>query len=218
MIDRPGAIALCPTTWSYRLRIPALARRRRFRYGILPLARRAAGVCPDHGGSHAQGARRAAAEAGADLAGLLDVVRDVVARYNRHSAHPRFFGYVCSPGAPITAISQMIAAAMNINVTCWRSAPSGTEMELTVIRLDEGDARLPGRCRGRPGERRIHGQFRRRSLPPVAPRRRATWCATGLSGAPRMCVYVSRRGPFFHNQSGWDARHRRSERAPDQDR
>lgn len=71
---------------------------------------------------------------GADLTDLLDVIRDVVAGYNRLSAHPRLFGYLCSPGAPVTAISRMIAAAMNINATCWRSAPSGTQMELTVIR------------------------------------------------------------------------------------
>ena len=70
---------------------------------------------------------------GAALPELLDAIRDVVARYNRHSAHPRLFGYVCSPGAPITAISHMIAAAININVTAWRSAPSATQMELLVV-------------------------------------------------------------------------------------
>ncbi len=67
-------------------------------------------------------------QSGAGLPELFGVIRDVVSRYNRHSAHPRFFGYICSPGAPITAISHMIAAALNINVTCWRSAPSGTEI------------------------------------------------------------------------------------------
>jgi hypothetical protein len=44
-------------------------------------------------------------QSGAALPELLGVIGDVVSRYNRHSAHPRLFGYVCSPGAPITAIT-----------------------------------------------------------------------------------------------------------------
>jgi len=72
-------------------------------------------------------------QAGAGFPELLGVIRDVVSHYNRHSAHPRFFGYISSPGAPITAISHMIAAALNINVTCWRSAPSGTEIEHVAV-------------------------------------------------------------------------------------
>jgi glutamate/tyrosine decarboxylase-like PLP-dependent enzyme len=48
------------------------------------------------------------------------------------------FGYVASPGTAITAIGNMIAAAMNINVTAWRSAPSGTDLErLTIDWLKE---------------------------------------------------------------------------------
>ena len=37
-------------------------------------------------------------QAGADFQALLDTVRDVICRYSRHSAHPRMFGYVASPG------------------------------------------------------------------------------------------------------------------------
>ena len=134
-------------------------------------------------------------EHGADLAGLLDVVRDVVARYNRHSAHPRLFGYVCSPGAPITAISQMIGAAMNINVTCWRSAPSGTQMELTVIRWMKEILGYPPDAAGVLVSGGSMANFaglaaaRSAKTPGNAVR-------DGLSGAPRMCVYVSRESHF----------------------
>ena len=31
-------------------------------------------------------------------------------------------------------MGSMIAAALNINVTCWRSGPAATEMELLCIR------------------------------------------------------------------------------------
>jgi len=76
--------------------------------------------------------------AGSDFTALLDTVRDVICQYSRHSAHPRMFGYVASPGTAVTAISHMIAAAMNVNVTAWRSAPPAADMErLTIDWLKE---------------------------------------------------------------------------------
>src|SRR5262249_51487893 len=70
---------------------------------------------------------------GADFDALLRITDQVMARYTRHSAHPRFFGYVSSPGTPVTALGSMLAAAYNVNVTCWRSAPAGTELEHVTI-------------------------------------------------------------------------------------
>jgi glutamate/tyrosine decarboxylase-like PLP-dependent enzyme len=58
----------------------------------------------------------------------------VVGEFSRHNGHPRFFGYVSSPGLPVASIGSMIAAAFNINVTCWRSGPAAAEMELLCIR------------------------------------------------------------------------------------
>ena len=72
--------------------------------------------------------------AGLPFADLLATVRDVVEEFSRHNGHPRFFGYVSSPGLPVAAMGSMIAAALNINVTCWRSGPAATEMELLCIR------------------------------------------------------------------------------------
>ena len=72
--------------------------------------------------------------AGLPFADLLRTVRDVVGEFSRHNGHPRFFGYVSSPGLPVAAIGSMIAAAFNINVTCWRSGPAATEIELLCIR------------------------------------------------------------------------------------
>src|ERR1035441_3709543 len=68
-------------------------------------------------------------QAGTDFGALMETIRDVISQYSRHSAHARMFGYVASPGTAVTAIGHMLSAAMNINVTCWRSAPSGTDME-----------------------------------------------------------------------------------------
>lgn len=53
---------------------------------------------------------------------------------SRHSGHPRFFGYVASPATPVGAFADLIASALNQNVPAWRSAPSATHVEHTVIR------------------------------------------------------------------------------------
>src|SRR3954463_3964452 len=57
---------------------------------------------------------------GCGFAELMSSVDRVVDRFSRHNAHPRFFGYVSSPGAAVATMASMIVAAMNVNVTCWR--------------------------------------------------------------------------------------------------
>ncbi|MDX2152301.1 MAG: pyridoxal-dependent decarboxylase [Bryobacteraceae bacterium] len=64
---------------------------------------------------------------------LLRVVEEVVYRLSRHNAHPRFFGYVASPGSAAAAVGDLLAAGLNANVTSWRSAPAAAEMEHVVI-------------------------------------------------------------------------------------
>ncbi len=53
---------------------------------------------------------------------------------SRHNGHPRFFGYVASPATPVGAFADLIASALNSNVTSWRSGPAATEIERTVVR------------------------------------------------------------------------------------
>lgn len=53
---------------------------------------------------------------------------------SRHNGHPRFFGYVASPATPVGAYADLIASALNANVTCWRSGPAATEVERMVVR------------------------------------------------------------------------------------
>lgn len=52
---------------------------------------------------------------------------------SRHNGHPRFFGYVASPSTPIGAYADLIASALNANITCWRSGPAGTELERLIV-------------------------------------------------------------------------------------
>ena len=52
---------------------------------------------------------------------------------SRHNGHPRFFGYVASPATAPGAFADLIASALNSNVTSWRSGPAATEIERTVV-------------------------------------------------------------------------------------
>ena len=70
---------------------------------------------------------------GVPVARLIDECRTVF-DLSRHNGHPRFFGYVASPSTPIGAYADLIAGALNANITCWRSGPAGTELEQLVVR------------------------------------------------------------------------------------
>ncbi len=63
----------------------------------------------------------------------LATVRDVVYPLSRHNGHPRFFGYVASPGSPEGIMGDLLASGLNANVTSWRSAPAAAEIEHVVI-------------------------------------------------------------------------------------
>jgi glutamate/tyrosine decarboxylase-like PLP-dependent enzyme len=80
------------------------------------------------------------AKVGADLAvegeSLEKLLADcrTILEGSRHNGHPRFFGYVASPATPIGAYGDLIASALNPNVTSWRSGPAATEIERIVVR------------------------------------------------------------------------------------
>jgi aromatic-L-amino-acid/L-tryptophan decarboxylase len=72
--------------------------------------------------------------AGGDFEETLACVRDVILAGSRHNAHRRMFGYVSSPGTPVAAFADLIASALNANVTAWRSAPAPAEVERLTVR------------------------------------------------------------------------------------
>jgi glutamate/tyrosine decarboxylase-like PLP-dependent enzyme len=71
-------------------------------------------------------------EEGIPLEQLLAECRTII-DLSRHNGHPRFFGYVASPSTPVGAYGDLIASALNANITCWRSSPAGTEIERLVV-------------------------------------------------------------------------------------
>jgi glutamate/tyrosine decarboxylase-like PLP-dependent enzyme len=70
---------------------------------------------------------------GEPLERLIEDARAVI-NASRHNGHPRFFGYVASPSTPVGAFSDLIASALNSNLTSWRSSPAATEVETIVVR------------------------------------------------------------------------------------
>ena len=134
-------------------------------------------------------------QSGTPFPELLAMIRDVVSRYSRHSAHPRLFGYVCSPGAPITAVSHMIAAALNINATCWRSAPSATEMEHVVINWMKEMLGYPAGAGGLLVSGGSMANFAGLAAARSA-KAPGNVVRDGMAASPRMCVYVSEEGHF----------------------
>lgn len=70
---------------------------------------------------------------GEEFESLLKTITEVVFASSRHNGHPRMFGYVTSPGTPATAFADLLASALNTNVTAWRSAPAAVEIERMTV-------------------------------------------------------------------------------------
>jgi aromatic-L-amino-acid decarboxylase len=134
-------------------------------------------------------------QAGMDFDALLKTLDEVIARYSRHSAHPRFFGYISSPGTPVTSVGSMLAAALNINVTCWRSGPAATDLEhLTIDWMKQ----ILGYPAGAGGLLVSGGSMA--NFVGLAAARSAkapgNIVRDGVAAAGRMCAYVSCEGHF----------------------
>lgn len=90
-------------------------------------------LAPNHAGKTKAAVKVELPVEGRPLEELIAECRTVM-DLSRHNGHPRFFGYVASPSTPIGAYADLIASALNANITCWRSGPAGTEIEQVVVR------------------------------------------------------------------------------------
>jgi aromatic-L-amino-acid decarboxylase len=94
-------------------------------------------VMPDESAAdvrRALDADRQLPETGTDTGTLLDEASRLLFRHSLFNGHPRFFGYVTSSPAPIGALADLLASAVNANVGAWRLAPMATEIESQTIR------------------------------------------------------------------------------------
>lgn len=87
-------------------------------------------------------------EHGTDPAALL---ADTARRLFDHSlfnAHPRFFGYITAPPAPIGILGDFLASALNPNVGSWTLSPAATEIEAQTVRWIAELIGFPADCGG----------------------------------------------------------------------
>jgi aromatic-L-amino-acid/L-tryptophan decarboxylase len=88
---------------------------------------------PDHGGEPAELLKRAA---------------DLLFEHSLFNGHPRFWGYITSSAAPIGALGDLLAAAVNPNVGAWPLSPMASEIEAQTIRWIAGMLGYPADCGG----------------------------------------------------------------------
>ena len=78
--------------------------------------------------------RRDMPEQGRDIAPVIDEFSKKFFEYSTHNGSPRFFGYITSSAAPVGALADMLAAAVNPNCGAWALSPIATEIENETIR------------------------------------------------------------------------------------
>lgn len=79
-------------------------------------------------------AERSLPQQGADPAPLLNHAADLLFEHSLFNGHPRFWGYITSSAAPIGALGDLLAAAVNPNVGAWALSPMASEIEAQTIR------------------------------------------------------------------------------------
>ena len=79
-------------------------------------------------------AERSLPEQGTDAHALIDEATRLLFEHSLFNGHPRFLGYITSSAAPIGALGDLLASAINPNVGAWRLAPLATEIEAQTVR------------------------------------------------------------------------------------
>lgn len=79
-------------------------------------------------------AERQLPESGCDARALLDEAAGLLFRHSLFNGHPRFFGYITSSPAPIGALGDLLASAVNQNVGAFQLSPLATEIEAQTVR------------------------------------------------------------------------------------
>jgi len=85
---------------------------------------------------------------GVDAGQLLDKAADLIFDHSLFNGHPRFWGYVTSSAAPIGALGELLAAAVNPNVGAWLLSPMASEIEAQTVRWIAEMLSYPTDCGG----------------------------------------------------------------------
>jgi aromatic-L-amino-acid/L-tryptophan decarboxylase len=73
-------------------------------------------------------------DVGTDPAQLMDRATDLLFDHSLFNSHPRFWGYVTAPAAPIGILGDFLASAVNQNTGAWLLSPMASEIEAQTIR------------------------------------------------------------------------------------
>lgn len=64
---------------------------------------------------------------------LLDRAADLLFDHSTFNGHPRFYGFITSSAAPLGALADLLAAAVNPNVGAWDLSPIASEIEAQTV-------------------------------------------------------------------------------------
>jgi glutamate/tyrosine decarboxylase-like PLP-dependent enzyme len=73
-------------------------------------------------------------EGGVEPGALLDEAATLLLEHSLFNGHPRFFGYITSPPAPLGVLGDLLASAVNANVGAWVLSPMASEIEAQTVR------------------------------------------------------------------------------------
>jgi aromatic-L-amino-acid/L-tryptophan decarboxylase len=92
--------------------------------------------------------RRPLPATGTEPARLLRETAGLLFDHSLFSGHPRFMGYITSSAAPIGALADLLAAAINPNVGGWDLSPIASEIEAEAVRWVAELVGFPSDCGG----------------------------------------------------------------------
>jgi glutamate/tyrosine decarboxylase-like PLP-dependent enzyme len=92
--------------------------------------------------------KRELPENGIDIAPVVEKFSRLFFEQSTHNGSPRFFGYITSSAAPIGALSDLLAAAVNPNCGAWALSPIASEIENESLRWLTQFLGLPGQWDG----------------------------------------------------------------------
>jgi aromatic-L-amino-acid/L-tryptophan decarboxylase len=87
-------------------------------------------------------------EQGRDASSLLDEAVALLFEHSVFNGHPRFMGFITSSAAPIGALGDALASAVNPNVSISLASPMASEIEAQVVRWIAEMIGYPSDCGG----------------------------------------------------------------------
>mgnify|MGYP001560599944 CR=1 FL=1 len=91
---------------------------------------------------------RSLPERGAAPRDLLEETARLLFDHSLFNGHPRFWGYITSSAAPIGALADLLASAVNPNVGAWDLSPMASEIEAQAVRWIAELIGYPSSCGG----------------------------------------------------------------------